>query len=185
MADRDLPPAHAVRQLLDYCPQSGELTWKARGSEWFRGNQAEKYAAIWNKNNAGRVAFWRDRLGYKGGSLMGCRVTAQRVVWAWHNGEWPSGVVDHISGDTTDNRIENLRVVDTQGNARNQKLFANNSSGVTGVYWTPRVSMWRATIRVNGKLRHIGYFKDKGQAAAARRGAQRAYGFHENHGRAA
>ena len=46
----------------------------------------------------------------------------------------PKGfVVDHINGDTSDNRKENLRVVTERQNRMNTKTFISNTSGCKGV----------------------------------------------------
>jgi hypothetical protein len=45
----------------------------------------------------------------------------------------PEEIVDHISGETTDNRKGNLRVCDYSQNSRNQKLFTTNKTGTAGV----------------------------------------------------
>ena len=36
MAAKVLPPQDVLRQLLEYDPETGRLTWKERGIEWFR-----------------------------------------------------------------------------------------------------------------------------------------------------
>jgi len=41
--------------------------------------------------------------------------------------------IDHINGNPSDNRIENLRIVSKTGNSRNHKMRKSNKSGVTGV----------------------------------------------------
>jgi hypothetical protein len=46
-----------------------------------------------------------------------------------------------------------------------------------------RTKTWEAWIRVRGKSKHLGYFKRRDDACAARLAAERAHGFHENHGR--
>lgn len=48
----------------------------------------------------------------------------------------------------------------------------NNSSGVTGVYWTRNVGKWLAAICRDGKLVNLGYFADKEDAIAARKAAE-------------
>ena len=41
--------------------------------------------------------------------------------------------VDHISGDTSDNRKQNLRIVTIQDNMKNLQKKSNNTSGIRGV----------------------------------------------------
>ena len=48
------------------------------------------------------------------------------------------------------------------------KIFAHNTSGVPGVSWNNRENKWKATIYLDGKEKHLGYFTDLGAAAMAR-----------------
>jgi hypothetical protein len=65
-----------------------------------------------------------------------------RVVWILVNKiEIPNNVViDHIDGDKTNNIISNLRLVDESLNARNAKLYSNNTTGIVGVYFDTKIS---------------------------------------------
>lgn len=74
-------------------------------------------------------------------------------------------VVDHINGNTLDNRKENLRIISQKDNMKNMELFTNNKSGITGVSYKKANKKWVAQITVNGKKKHLGYFKDKDEAA--------------------
>lgn len=57
-----------------------------------------------------------------------------RIIWEIHNGKIPEGLfIDHINGKRSDNRIYNLRLVDTRMNAQNSKKFITNTSGKVGV----------------------------------------------------
>lgn len=47
-------------------------------------------------------------------------------------------VIDHINGNKSDNRIENLLVTDQNGNSKNRAKPKNNSTGVTGVFYDKR-----------------------------------------------
>jgi len=99
-------------------------------------------------------------------------------------GDCPSHLqVDHINGDVTDNRWENLRLIYGGENQRNMKRAHNNTSGITGVVWDQSRALWHARIRLNQKDRFLGRFKSKDEAIAARKAAERQFGFHVNHGR--
>lgn len=96
----------------------------------------------------------------------------------------PEGMhTDHISGNTLDNRKENLRTVTPQDNTRNSSRSKNNTSGITGVSLKAD-GTYRAYITVNRKQIHLGNFSDKIRAIVARLTAEMKYGFHKNHGRA-
>lgn len=74
----------------------------------------------------------------------------------------PSGmVIDHINGDTLDNRRSNLRVVTVGQNNQNLRgARRGNASGIRGVTKHTQYDKWRARIRVDGKLHHLGVFDD-------------------------
>lgn len=67
--------------------------------------------------------------------------------------------IDHINGDTLDNRICNLRIVDNRTNCWNQAKRKTNKSGVTGVHLTDNgrgrlywVAAWMEDNRRRGKM---------------------------------
>jgi len=73
--------------------------------------------------------------------------------------------IDHVSGDTLDNRRANLRVATRSQNVANQKRRKDNASGFKGVRW--QGNRCEARIRVNGQLMHLGYFCGPKEAHAA------------------
>ena len=80
----------------------------------------------------------------------------------------PKGMhVDHINKATLDNRRANLRVCTNSENLRNRGKQADNTSGFKGVVWHKASGKWHARIGLNGKLKHIGYFDNILDAAAA------------------
>ena len=87
--------------------------------------------------------------------------------------------VDHINHNKTDNRWENLRLVSRSDNQRNRGIQKNNKSGVVGVYWHNASSRWEADLQGI----YLGRYKDKSKAVDARKLAEVAYGYHENHGK--
>jgi hypothetical protein len=75
---------------------------------------------------------------------------------------------DHANQDKLDNCRHNLRPATRCQNQRNKNKLRNNTSGYIGVYWNKQQSKWMAYIRIDGKLKHLGYFDDKEDAARAR-----------------
>ena len=83
--------------------------------------------------------------------------------------------VDHINGDRLDNRKCNLRLATNQQNSFNKGVYKHNKSGVTGVSWQSRDKRWKASIKVNQKLIHLGNFSNKLDAIKARKEAEKCY----------
>lgn len=79
------------------------------------------------------------------------------------------GEVDHINGDSLDNRKENLRIVSHQQNCWNscKKKSANNTSIHKGVGRQKGTKPWRARIVSGGKRIHLGSFATEIEAAKA------------------
>lgn len=171
-----------LRRLFKYNPQTGALTWRRRSVSLFPDSRAAK---SWNSRYAGQPALAVIiSNGYRGGTIFGAMYRAHRVIWAIIHGDWPQSEIDHINGDRSDNRIANLRDVDRIENARNVSVSARNISGQLGVRRINKGSgSWVATITTNKKRKHLGYFKKKSDAIAARRAAETELGFHHNHGR--
>jgi hypothetical protein len=85
----------------------------------------------------------------------------------------PSGEVDHINGNTLDNRLQNLRACTSWQNKENKGLSSNCASAIIGVYQYK--NKWRAQIYANGKQIHLGTFNTKEAAIAARVFAEMVY----------
>lgn len=187
MAVKALPSPEVLRQLLRYEPDTGKMFWLPRGPEWFADSKydPERVARWWNERFAGIEAFCTfDKKGYPYGFLFKSRWPKHRIVWAFHRGDI-AGEIDHIDGNPSNGRIENLRDVSRATNMRNKRTYNRNSSGFRGVYWSKAMQKWRVAISLNGKERHQGYFGSFDDAVAARKAAEQKHGFHENHGRRA
>lgn len=94
----------------------------------------------------------------------GVRIKNKAQIIAMHAVilEFPGG--DHKNRNTLDNRRENLRKCTLAQNGRNRGRQRNNKSGFKGVCWD---GGWRATIRINGKIKHLGRFESPKDAARA------------------
>lgn len=75
--------------------------------------------------------------------------------------------VDHINRNKLDNRRRNLRIVTKSQNVRNRGKTSVNKSGFKGVSWQSVFKKWRATIVVNKKQLHLGYFNTPAKAHKA------------------
>ncbi len=137
-------PSEYVRSILDYNPVNGIFTWRKRSD----------VSNHWNGRYAGTIA---------GRELDNGRITlsihkqgffAHRVAYLWMMCRWPGGEIDHINGNPSDNRWENLRVATPSQNKMNRPRQSNNKSGFKGVSWKRDKKKWRAVI--NDK--HLGYF---------------------------
>jgi hypothetical protein len=84
---------------------------------------------------------------------------------------------DHINGNGLDNRRSNLRAATKAENGRNRGVQRNSKSGLKCVYFEKRRSKWRASIKVDGKRKHLGYFDTpEGASLAYQAAAKRYYG---------
>lgn len=172
--------AEIVREALDYDPATGALTWKVRPLTHFVDSRA---CAIWNARYSGKPAGVDSKRARSIG-LLNRTWRAHRLIWLWVHGVWPDAI-DHINGNPHDNRLENLRSVSIAENNKNRRRPSRCESGVMGVVWLKREQHWRSGIKVAGKFVYLGAFKNLDEAVAVRLEAQRKYGFHPNHGRAA
>lgn len=179
MADLSLAE---ISEVLKYDPDTGSFEWKPRPREMFR--SLHEFVR-WNNRYAGKPTGNKHYSGYVHLIFLGRRFAAHRVAWLFLYGQWPEGEIDHVNGIRSDNRGTNLRDVDRSGNQRNASRRTDNTSGVVGVVWSKRASKWASRINIYGQRKNLGFFDQLEDAVAARKAAEREYGFHENHGRAA
>lgn len=171
-----------IREILDYDEKTGNLIWKkhswstrigkfagtiqtsnychSNGKKYIRSEPQKKIVVVINN------------ISYK----------IHRIIYFWYYGIWPE-YIDHINGNSLDNRIENLRSVTSSENSMNRKISNRNTSGVVGVYFNKRDNIWFASGKINRKTFHIGCFVEKSDAISARKQWEKDNGFHENHGK--
>jgi hypothetical protein len=142
-----------IQEVLAYIPETGVFIYKKDRT---------------NDVKAGEIAGTINKThGYRVICVFGKRYLAHRLAWLMTYGIWPKIDLDHINGDSLDNRINNLRLATEGQNLANSRIAKNNRSGVKGVCWRRDIGKWSAQIRKDGKLKHIGLFATIDEAATA------------------
>ena len=143
---KKLPEFSVLNDLLEY--DNGLLRWKYRDISWFRNKH---YQDAWNSRQAGQIAGSINARGYVTIDILSNKYKAHRIVWTMHNRIDIDGYIDHINGNTSDNRIENLRLADESQSSHNVKKPSTNTSGVKGVHFDRHQRKWRGQITVHNK----------------------------------
>lgn len=159
---------------LDYDPDTGIFTWK------FNDKKPPQWNGKWGGKAAGSVS---ETTGYINININKKMTRAHRLAWIVAYGSEPANQIDHINGNRTDNRINNLRCVSNMENGKNQKLRSTNTSGLMGVGIHRGTGKYRSRIYHNNKEISLGLFDSFFEACCARKSAEKRYGYHENHGR--
>lgn len=141
-----------ARAWFDYDEETGVFRWKKMACRRFP---------------VGRIAGTKRPNGYMKIGLGGEEMFSHRLAWLYVNGEWPPDQIDHINGIRDDNRIANLRLATNSQNHQNMSASTSNTSGHKGVIFSKQKNRWQARIKVNGHTRHLGFFSDRRDAAAA------------------
>lgn len=160
--------ADEARRLFYYDPSTGMLTWSLDRNQ--------------NVKAGDQVGWVHEHSPYRRARVNGKRYFAHRIIWLMAYGEWPKNEIDHIDGDSLNNRMDNLREVDRTENMRNTKRCSVNTSGQSGVHRHTQSGKWNARIRTNGRRVSLGLFEKKEEAVQARKEAERLHGYHPNHG---
>lgn len=147
-----LPSNEVLDDLLNYDHETGFFTWKK-----FRGNTAKTGSPAGNLSAS----------GYIGLCINGKQYLAHRIAYKMIYKCDPEGILDHIDGDMTNNRIVNLRVASSKQNQGNSKIPRHNTSGLKGVTWNKKSSKWTAQINKGGNKIWLGVYDDKHDAHQA------------------
>lgn len=131
-----------VCSLLSYSQDTGAFTWLVQASQ---------------RTKVGMIAGCVDRQGYRRIGINHNRYAAHRLAWLYVNGAWPSNGIDHIDGNKSNNRLNNLRDVSQSMNMQN--LYIANIDSRTGFLGvTKNRHRYRAQISVGGQMRNLGSY---------------------------
>lgn len=76
----------------------------------------------------------------------------------------PKGqIIDHINGNSLDNRKSNLRIVSHHENCQNR--HHERTSKHPGVAWNKASQKWRVSLKINKKYYYLGLFESENEAA--------------------
>lgn len=140
-----------LSEQLSYNPNTGLFVWKVAKQ----------------KVKAGSIAgSWR-KVGYVGILFEGKAYLAHRLAWLFMYGEFPPEMVDHINGDKSDNRIDNLRAATRSQNNRNSKVSRLSRHGIKGARWDAKGKRWVASAAHLGNRKYLGSFKTSEEAQQA------------------
>ena len=173
-------------KLFTYCHETGRLFHKLRNPEDFKSSakiSCETRCRQWNGLYANKPAGAINNAGYYSVIINGKSMLAHRVIWKMVYGSWPDKNIDHINGDRTDNRIENLRCVSQSENLRNSKKRSDNKSGASGVTWHSQRQKWQVRMMTqSGKYKFYGLFKELDKAIEIRNAIASYLGYTDRHG---
>jgi hypothetical protein len=97
--------------------------------------------------------------GYLLTRINGKKYSNHRIIFLMFHGYLPK-CIDHIDGNRSNNKIENLREASLSQNQQNAKTPSTNTSGAKGVSWKKEKKKWMVQVSVNGKLKFFGHFED-------------------------
>jgi hypothetical protein len=150
-----------LRAVLSYDPDTGALTWQKRTSNRVKAG-----------SEAGASAETYPGKRYVTVKVDGKRYYAHRLAWLYMTGSWPAHTVDHINGNSSDNRWANLRDVPHRINGQNRRAAQSNSkSGLIGAY--PNGGRWISQIQNEGRAVWLGSFATAHDAHCAYVAAKR------------
>ena len=131
-----------LKETLSYDQEMGLFTRLKRTSNCIKANVIA--CRLNNQNNYRQVDF------------MGKTYQAHRLAWFYVYGVWPSGQIDHINRNKSDNRLVNLRDCSISENKQNSGLYKCNKTGFKGVFIKGK--KFEAGIKINGKRIYLGTF---------------------------
>lgn len=142
MFHNKLPPIERLRELFNYDPQTGILTFAMDIRNYHRkfDRKIGDIAGYLVKNRLVAI-------------IDGQGVYLHRVIWMLMTGRDPGEYeIDHINRISTDNRWDNLRLADRSLNCCNTEQRKDNASGQRGVHFDSKHKSkpWVVQINING-----------------------------------
>lgn len=142
----------------------------------FCSNTGEKFYFDWEDFDKIKDYCWFKHVSYGGYISIRAHVRGSNKQIKMYKLLTGFDLCDHKNRNTFDNRKSNLRESTHQQNARNHSVRKDNTSGITGVWFSNAKNKWVAQINIEkGHKVVLGYFKDKTDAIVKRLEAELQY----------
>ncbi len=152
-----------LKQLLNYCPETGIFTWLVQ-------RQCIKAGSVAGFYHSTTLA---KHSGYRKVIVCGKQYFEHRLAFLYMTGSIPKEV-DHINRIRDDNRWANLRPTNRSINMLNASTYNSNTSGCKGVSCR-KDGKFTANITVNKKRIYLGIYEQIWDAICARKSAENKY----------
>lgn len=141
-----------LKELLSYDPLTGHFRWLRKTCNHHNNFKSEMITT-------------KDSKGYRIVKIDGRQYRLHQIAWCYMTGSFSEIFIDHINGDKSDNRFDNLREATGSQNQWNTTVRRDNKSGFKGVSF--KDGKWRARCAVKGKTFELGRFSNIEDAVKA------------------
>lgn len=159
-----------ITHNIEYCPETGVCRYTKRSG----------------KKRVGDVAGGRYKAKkrvYLRIFVNGQSTPMHRVIMKAYGHKIDGMYIDHINGDSLDNRLCNLRVIHPSDSSLNLATRRRSKTGVAGVSFVK--GKFESRVTKDGKPHYLGRFETLEEAKNAQNKLREKFGFHVNHGRKA
>jgi preprotein translocase subunit SecF len=130
-----------LNSILEY--RDGDLYWK----EPKRGRRLNRKIGVFTKQKYLKITI-NDKT-----------YLLHRIIYIMFHGNL-NEQIDHIDGNSNNNRIENLRKATNSQNNQNKPISKANKSGFKNVSWSKQKKSWKVQIDISNVKTFFGYYKD-------------------------
>ena len=149
------PSLERLQELFQYDPETGSLIRKAKVCNAVKIGDVAGY-----KKSDGHATYWIAKVDGKA-------YPVHALVWKMAYGEDPAeGLdIDHGTGGSLDNRLENLQLLTHRQNTSKEKT--RKSKLPAGVVYNNRAGRYQAQAYLDGKYKYLGLHDTPEQAHQA------------------